>query len=304
MVVWMKIAICVATYRRPQGLLDLLASLDAVRLPDDTSDIEIIVVDNSPEAGAIDLGREIRSRWPVRWVHEPRPGIPYARNAAVRAALPTADVLAFVDDDEQVTPDWLCAHLTHGHLGDILTGPVVPHLPPTAPAWATEGRFYERTRYPTGTSLPTCATNNSVVRREVFDCLPQWFDEGLDLTGGSDTDLFLRATLQGFSIRWVDSAVVTEDVPAERVSSRWLAARWFRRGATEGLMIRRYGRIGAVGAGEKLSRAVAHALRGLLRFLWGLSAGPVTRTAGLVEATHGAGVLWGVAGGRFLEYRR
>ena len=41
------VSVCIATYRRPEGLRRLLESLEAQALPEDFS-VEIVVVDNDP----------------------------------------------------------------------------------------------------------------------------------------------------------------------------------------------------------------------------------------------------------------
>ncbi len=71
---------------------------------------EIVVVDNAPKTdAAATVCAEFRSsdEPPVRYFLEARPGLSRARNTGVRSAL--HDLIAFVDDDEEVDPGWLAA---------------------------------------------------------------------------------------------------------------------------------------------------------------------------------------------------
>jgi len=94
-------------FKRAEGLHRCLASVLAstgVRL-------DVVVVDNRARPGdPLELSPDRFAG--VRVVREPKPGISAARNAGIRAAL--GDVVAFTDDDVEVTPWWLAA--LHGAL--------------------------------------------------------------------------------------------------------------------------------------------------------------------------------------------
>ena len=77
----------------------LASCLEAV-VAQDYPDFEVIVVDNAP-AGT-EVADLVASRaWPVpvRRIVEPRPGLSWARNAGLRAAM--GDFVAYLDDDER-----------------------------------------------------------------------------------------------------------------------------------------------------------------------------------------------------------
>ena len=64
---------------------------------------EILVVNNAPDS---DATRCVVDRFPrIRYVLESRPGLDCARNAGVRNS--RGDIIAFVDDDVAVHPDWV-----------------------------------------------------------------------------------------------------------------------------------------------------------------------------------------------------
>ena len=98
-----NVAICVATFRRPDGLQRLLAGIAAQAFRKQPRPrVRIIIVDNEASdstaaachAAAVELGIELK------YVAEPRIGIPYARNAALDAVTAADDWLCFIDDDE------------------------------------------------------------------------------------------------------------------------------------------------------------------------------------------------------------
>ena len=102
------VLVAVLTYRRPDDLaavLPLLAAEAAAATGSHARAVEVLVVDNDPDAGARAqvAGLGIPG---VRYVHEPRSGIAAARNRALDEA-GSADLLVFIDDDERPHDRWL-----------------------------------------------------------------------------------------------------------------------------------------------------------------------------------------------------
>ena len=112
------IAVVIPTFRRPEMLQALLASLrDGSRVPD-----EVIVVDNDPEASA---SPQPITGLNVRVIHAGLGlSVAGARNAGWRAA--SADLSVFIDDDNVVDRHAI-AQLTQAfETGDVgLAGPVI-----------------------------------------------------------------------------------------------------------------------------------------------------------------------------------
>ena len=74
------ISACIATYRRPEGLRKLLASIEELTLPDHV-DLEIIVVDNDPPSAAnLITDHAATSRFAVHALTQPEPNISLTRN--------------------------------------------------------------------------------------------------------------------------------------------------------------------------------------------------------------------------------
>ncbi|MBN9020943.1 MAG: glycosyltransferase family 2 protein [Rhizobiales bacterium] len=93
------IVVAAPTCRRPKMLGMLLDSF-ATMAPPETGSVTFLIVDNAPDAPVADLVAAFRDRTgvDVRYVLEPEPGIPFARNRALDFAESIgADFVAFVD---------------------------------------------------------------------------------------------------------------------------------------------------------------------------------------------------------------
>jgi succinoglycan biosynthesis protein ExoM len=101
------------------------------------------LADNDPAASAKDVVAEMRSRipWPILYVHEPRRGLAFARNATLDALPREARWIAFIDDDEEPAPAWLDELLATAltHAAPIVAGPVRPEFQSQAPEWIVAG---------------------------------------------------------------------------------------------------------------------------------------------------------------------
>ncbi len=132
------ISVVLCTRDRPQRVAECVRRLVAQEYPA----YEIVVVDNvpvDPDAVPTVLAT-IDASVPVRYVVEPRGGLSWARNAGWNAA--TADIVAFLDDDEVPDKHWL-AELIRGFAArpDVgcVTGMVLPAELRTEPQQWFEG---------------------------------------------------------------------------------------------------------------------------------------------------------------------
>ncbi len=173
---------------------------------------------------------------PVHYHHQPKIGIPCARNASIRAAIArNASHIAFVDDDERFDPDWLnniWDYLNQQSTETVIHGSVYSVLPASAPAYYQS--FFQREVEPTGSELHFCRTNNVILPLPILTRNDLWFDESQPLAGGTDSKLFRAVHALGISIKSCAEAVIYEDVPKERVTLKWLSHRNFRIGLTIG----------------------------------------------------------------------
>ena len=96
------VTVCVATYKRPDGLRKLL---DSLQQQVDAPPFEIVVVDNDREESARRVVEAAKGDPAIRYLVEPRRGLAQVRNRSVAES--QATFLAFIDDDEWATPRWL-----------------------------------------------------------------------------------------------------------------------------------------------------------------------------------------------------
>src|SRR4051794_15402529 len=86
---------------------DRLAGLLTALCAQTVRPLEVLVVDNRPAVSGVRSAVRRLGAGPVRYVAEPARGLSRARNAGLRHS--TTDIVAFTDDDVDVTPGWLAA---------------------------------------------------------------------------------------------------------------------------------------------------------------------------------------------------
>jgi glycosyltransferase involved in cell wall biosynthesis len=227
------ISVCIATYRREELLRQLLMSLSQQRLESNVK-MEIIVVDNDPEATASGVVDEFKNsnQCSIDYSVESARNLSMVRNQSVARA--KGDLIAFIDDDEVAEPDWLqeLFNTIRKYKADAVAGPVLPVYPDEIPQWIRQGRFFERPRLETGTEIFTAGTGNMLIWGGSVRKMGGPFDTVYGRTGGEDTDFYNRICGSGGRIVWADEAIVREGVPIERATIRYLTRRSFRNGQT------------------------------------------------------------------------
>lgn len=212
------ITVAVCTKDRTEPLARCLRSLLTLERSafDARVSLEILVIDNAPSTRKTrDLASSLTG---VRYAVEPRPGLNFARNRALKEA--QGDLLAYVDDDVVVDPGWLKG-LMEGWIehpdAACFTGQVLPY------ELATEAQiiFEKRGGFRRGFS-PVCYGReldghpaypfsagifgtgaNMAFKTRVLKTL-NGFDEALDagppLPAAGDHDIFCRLIRGGYSI--------------------------------------------------------------------------------------------------------
>lgn len=226
------ISVCIATYKRPTLLMNLLESIANQQVPKDLS-FEIVVVDNDRDGSARDGVSAFAARHPhlaVGYAIEGEKNISLARNKSVQMA--KGQYIAFIDDDEYAAPLWL-KHLRECLLkfnADAVFGPVMPDFPDNSPAWLKKGNFYTKPVKADGATVQEGRTSNTLVKRHWLQAESPPFNPAFGLTGGGDYDFFQRIQAQGARLHASKHAIVFERILAERLTLTWLLARAFRGG--------------------------------------------------------------------------
>jgi succinoglycan biosynthesis protein ExoM len=293
------IAIGLCTRQRPNMLRTCLRSLLAQKVPPGVAPA-IVVADNEPEPNNRSVIEEFRagSPFPLHYVHEPRTGIPFARNGVLDKALAIgAHWIAFIDDDETAEPDWI-AHLM---------APEYRHVPvlmgfrrmiyPENAFWAPAAKPPKRKE---GQRLTVAYTYN--VRFAAGLARHYRFDEAIGLGSGSDVDFFKGVAAGGNEIRFTGKAVTREFVHPERASYSGQCSRTFRhtlvstRKDVEAKGLRRVLAKGVVFVPNRLVSALGYLLAGAACGPFSLRLfSKLTLAAGkqMAQATGYGAALWG-----------
>lgn len=258
------------TCGRPQGLAALLEGVAGLNLPAGRR-VAMLVVDNNADGSARETVEAAARRMPIdlHYIHEPRRGISFARNAALAFARDRAEFLAFIDDDEVPSPNWLSELLrVQSVTGAVaVTGPVQPRFAGPVPAWAADGAFYasrggglnDGPEPVDGEPARVASSANLLIRTALLSGEGGFrFDEALALTGGEDTLLFAQLRAAGHQVVYARGALAYETVPPSRARLSWLLRRWYRTGNTDAFVMVRQGRGGRLGVlGRGLLRVAA-----------------------------------------------
>lgn len=320
-----RVTVCACTYRRPEGLEALLGGLAAQRFDRfAAASIDVVIVDNEGSAKAEAICERMRDETglAVRYLHEPRRGIPYARNAGLDQVAPSTEFVAMIDDDEVPEPDWLEQLLLAQArtAADVVRGAVVPVFSDAAPAWIREGHFFgwpkpgrgaEGEGLTDGAELASASSNNVLVRAAALRALDLRFDPTLTFTGGTDALFFRQMKLAGCRIVYAEGARVGEIVPPQRATFAYLWRAHYKQGCNKVPRKLRLEKEGGVWRPmrmlvKRIPRELAEIGGGALATARPLLAGHADMAhlnGGLLRIAKGLGGLAGMLGVRFAYYR-
>jgi glycosyltransferase involved in cell wall biosynthesis len=179
-----------------------------------------------------------------RYVLELQQGVSYARNAGVRES--RGDVLAFVDDDVTVSPEWLW-NLTAGLYSGEWAGAggrILPQWTCSPPSWiplqerhglAPLAAFDLGVR--AGPLIEPPFGANMAFRKEIFGRYGGFrTDLGRcadNLISNEDTEFGRRLLTAGEQLRYEPSAVIYHPVPENRLKRYYFLKFWFNKGRSD-----------------------------------------------------------------------
>ena len=232
-----RVDIGICTFRRP-GLEATLRSLFALEVPN-AVDVRLIIADNDQGPSAKPLVESLKpqSPFPIAYVHCPKSNISIARNACLSEC--EADYLAFIDDDETASPQWLAELLSIAGTDGAaaVLGPVRSLYDANAPDWMRDGDFHSTLPVWVGKVIKTGYTCNVLLDMRSSFVEARRFSLALGQSGGEDTQFFSEIHEAGGRIAFAEDALVYEPVPAGRASFGWLLKRRFRFGQTHGRIL-------------------------------------------------------------------
>lgn len=298
------VTISIPTYRRPDKLRNLLASLEPSLASAQAETIEVIVADNACEAATKAVVEAFQAHWPrTRYLPVPERGISAARNALIGAFLndSRAPWLAMLDDDLVVGTDWLARLLEAGEAygTDAVGAPYQGRTEAVASAFVRASLDYRIPR-PSGPCAPLTAGGNVLLSRALLTRTgPPWFAARYGLSGGEDYDFFRRAAAAGATFAWTNAAAAEEDIDADRLTARAVLARYYSTGNYMAL----------IDAGtDGRARTAALMLAQGAKSLAGTALGAARRDRGLavrhlLRLAFTAGALSALVGSRVYRYR-
>jgi len=235
----MNITVLLCTFNRCKILVNALESVASLKLPDSV-DWEVLVVDNNSNDQTHAVVEDFSLRFPgrFRYLFESRPGKSYALNMGIREA--KGDILAFIDDDVTVEPDWLWNLTANFAPGRCVGagGRILPQWNCPPPRWLPLNQ--QRILAPlvmfdlgdeTGLlKEPPFGTNMAF-----YKCLFQKYGDfrtDLGPRPGSeirseDTEFGRRLLMAGEPLRYEPSAIVHHQVTENRLRKQYFLDWWF-----------------------------------------------------------------------------
>jgi GT2 family glycosyltransferase len=237
----MKITAILCTYNRSASLAQALESLAKSIVPEPV-EWEILVVDNNSNDQTRAVVAGLIDRFPgrFRYQFESRQGKSYALNSGIREA--DGDILAFLDDDVVVEPNWLHNLTAVLHDGQWAGsgGRILPAAGYSPPRWlALDGplsqlgalcAYSDQGDLADDLHNPPVGTNMAF--RKVMFVKYGAFRSDLGPRPGSeirceDTEFGQRLLAAGERLRYVPSAIVHHAIHEDRVRKEFFLAWWY-----------------------------------------------------------------------------
>lgn len=268
-----EIVVTMPTFKRPEHLLESLASLQAQVT---SRNFAVIVMENEAEKregaeAAKPLFETGAVKGMVIIAHDR--GNCCAYNAGWLTALvhfPAFKYLLVIDDDELADPHWIdrMAKAAESLPADIVGGPQVPVFErPEDNHWAFHPVFAPPYRS-TGRVEQLFSSGNLLISRTVLEQMgPPFLDLRFNFMGGGDSDFLSRSAARGFRLGWCADAPVHETIPSRRLEADWIRARAVRNGVISTLVEKGkrsgdpFGRVKVIA--KSLALLAASPLRGL-----------------------------------------
>ena len=226
-----SISIIIATSGRVEKIERLLNSLSQARGRDRISH-EIVIANNATAegraAGVESLARKFDGLDGVRcWqVREPIAGKCRAQNKTI--PLTQGEIVAFLDDDVEVRPEWLESidGFFKNYPHDAMQGSVIMRPEDEKNEKLQQALYRYRTvdfvnyRSETGSDLRTLTGGNMALRRKVFERIGM-FDERLGPGGfgiSEDVEFAQRVLKAGLRIGWEPKAAVYNELDPARLN--------------------------------------------------------------------------------------
>jgi len=231
-----KIVLGIPTFKRPQGLINLLNSI-AEQVTN--YELVVLVADNDPiNKEGIKAAEQLQSRgyrWPIHKLSVPEKGISAVRNAIINKAFFELDASAvcMLDDDQLVDIYWLqnIIDMQISTNTDVVGSYTVPKFEVAEPKWSKGLYVYWRDKFKDGATEIIYGTGGVLLNRSVIELVSvPFFDEEFGLSGGGDAEFFKRLKSRGATFSFAGEAIAYEIIPRDRTTKKWAFQRAYRIG--------------------------------------------------------------------------
>lgn len=250
----MILDVVIPTHNRSGLLARCLESVERARVPAELS-IAIHVVDNrsTDDTKEVVLDFQRRSHLPVHYFFAPRRG----KSAALNDAVPkmTAEVLGFIDDDEEIDPSWFevaYREFSGDSSIEYIGGPCLPNWEMDPPDWLPEGFRGVIGIVPRPDRVPFSHNfegmlmgGNVVIRKSTLERVLPYPEKlgkfGKKIRSGQDEVIYHRLLAIGANGMVVPDLIIRHWIPAERMTKKY-HRRWaLGRGISVGMQLRERG---------------------------------------------------------------
>lgn len=310
----MIVYVAALTFKRPETLPTLLDAFCKLEIPTvDDLDVRFLIVDNDPAGSSRQIVESQKYKFAdseLIYVVEAEPGIPAARNRALKeAASQGGRLLCFTDDDVRPRQEWL-RELLRCHTetqAALVFGPTRFAMMKRGNGWwqrflgeslVARAAFVEHyaAREARKGRVSIGATNNCLIDLDWVDRHEVRFSFAMRESGGSDTVFREAVRERGGKLAWCERAIVHEQIPQSRTTLRYQ----FKRSRSHGMTAHRIGR--------RPNQLILRHPLGRIAAGIGLMVLPVLGKASFIVGLHlvgmGVGILQARRGASSTLYRR
>lgn len=233
-----KLTIGIPTYKRPEMLKKLLASILNNKFDKTSiSKIRILVVDNDIDKTGQQTTEEMKNQcgdyFALNYHSYPEKGLSNVRNEILKCALEKSpDYILCIDDDEYASAAWIQELLSTvvQNGAEIAVGRVIPITENAISPAIAYG--LKRPNFSNHQQIEFFSSSNFIISAKFLQANQLKFDRRFNLSGGEDSYFGVNALKKGAKIFWANDAIVYETIPEKRASINWLIKRSFRGGLT------------------------------------------------------------------------
>lgn len=238
-----EISVVVCTHNRAQLLRKCLNSLATQTLPPDR--FEVIVIDNkSTDTTQAESARFCNENSNFTYLYEPNLGLSVARNTGGTSA--RGRFVTYIDDDAIAAPNWLeilgTTFKSAPETVGIVAGRVDPLWEQPPPPWLTKRFWHLFSVLDLGGEARLLSDDewfvgaNMSIRKDLLQQLGGFNTslgrKGSSLLSNEELELSERVKQLGYSIYYEPRAIVSNLVPQERASKKWLKKRMYWQGVS------------------------------------------------------------------------